>query len=218
MKVERGWAYPDIDDFMVHEMKDDGSYQAGHLRLALAHVTDWSCAVDGGAHVGTWSKPMSAKFAKVLAFEPSKDTVEALKANMQAFGCTNVEIHHAALGATAGAITMRLDGRAASLKNTGGRYAAKSVAGDVQVPRVTIDSLNLPTLGFLKLDVEGSEPYALEGALDTLARCRPIVLFENKKLWQQHFGLAADAPHQILTAAGYREIVHASCDVIWGPA
>lgn len=212
MKYDRGWAYPDVDDFMHHEMKDDGTYQASHLAIALKYVTDWSCALDGGGHVGTWARPMAAKFARVIAAEPSPDTFEALEVNMIAFGCANVELMNVALGAVPGSVTMQLDGRAAELKNTGGRYVAEAEKG---IPRITIDSLNLSSLGFLKLDVEGSEPLALLGARATLKRCRPIVLFENKGLWRR-FGLAPDAPQQILTKAGYQQLEKAGCDLIWG--
>jgi FkbM family methyltransferase len=215
--MERGWAYPDADHFMAAEMHDDGSYQGSHLAMALAHVTDWSCAVDGGAHVGTWSRPMAAKFARVLAIEPSPDTCEALTENMRLFDCANVEIHNVALGAESGRVTMALDARAAELQNTGGRYVQEAVNGSVSIPRITLDSLELPTCGFLKLDIEGSEPLALLGARKTLKRCRPIVLFENKKFWRR-YGLPDEAPQDVLLRARYRPLERAGCDLIWGPA
>jgi FkbM family methyltransferase len=217
MRIERGWAYPDADHFMAAEMHDDGSYQGSHLAMALAHVTDWSCAVDGGAHVGTWSKPMAAKFARVLAIEPSPDTCEALTENMRLFDCTNVEIHNVALGAESGRVTMHLDPRAVALQNTGGRYVQDAVNGSVSIPRITLDSLDLRACGFLKLDIEGSEPLALAGARKTLKRCRPIVLFENKNLWLRH-GLSVQTPQEVLVRAGYRQLAKAGCDLIWGPA
>ncbi len=214
MKTIHGWAYPDVDDFMWREMKADGSYQAGNLTRALAHVTDWSIACDGGAHVGTWTKPLSARFARVIAVEPSPDTFEALAANMQAFGCRNVEIHQVALGATVGRVSIApLDARPAAMQNTGARYVREGGT----IPRVRIDDWHLPTLGFLKLDIEGSEVFALEGARATLTRCRPIVLFENKGFWYWHYQLPKNAPHVLLTSLGYRFLEQAGKDEIWGP-
>lgn len=217
MKTRYGWAFPDADEFMANEIHEDGTYQFGHLRVALQYVTDWSVACDVGAHVGTWSKPLAAKFARVVAFEPSQDTFESLAENMRVFGCSNVELHNVALGAEPGAVTMVLDARAATLQNTGGRHVQEAVNGSVSIPRITLDSLNLESCGFLKLDIEGSEPLALMGARKTLKRCRPIVLFENKKLWLRH-GLSEVDPQAILTRSGYRQLERASCDLIWGPA
>jgi FkbM family methyltransferase len=209
-----GWAFPDADEFMAAEMKPDGRYQSGHLDAAMRHVTDRTVAIDGGAHVGTWSRLLNQLFTRVIAVEPSADTFEALMVNMKAFGCSHVEPWHCALGAEPGYVTMApLEPRAEAMKNTGARF----VQDGTEIPRLTIDSMGLETLGFLKLDIEGSEPLALEGARATLLRCRPIVLFENKGFWKHRYGLAADAPHQVLASVGYRELEIAGCDRIWGP-
>lgn len=213
MKIVKGWAYPDIDEFMSGEMKDDGTYQAGHLRLALNFVTDWSIAVDGGAHVGTWSRLLSEAFARVIAVEPSVDTFEALCANMRRFNCQNVELVNEAIGATVGKIQMILDGPQAIRKNTGGRY----VRPGGEIPIRPLDAYALPTLGFLKLDIEGSEPAALEGARETIARCRPIICFENKKLCKR-YDRKGNASQAILESYGYRLFAPAGADEIWGPA
>ena len=214
MKHVFGWAFPDADAFMVREMKPDGHYQFGHLEAALTHVTEFSIGIDAGAHVGTWSRPMAARFARVIAVEPSPDTCDCLTVNMAAFGCTNVEIHQAALGAEAGFVEMApLDPRAEALQNTGARF----VQDGGSIPRERIDDWHLETCGFLKLDIEGSEPAALEGARETLHRCRPIVLFENKGFWRHRYGRPIDAPQQILTSVGYRELAVVGCDRIWGP-
>ncbi|MES2341723.1 MAG: FkbM family methyltransferase [Pseudomonadota bacterium] len=217
MKEVNGWAFPDIDEFMAGEMKADGTYQASHLRLALKHVTDLGVAVDGGAHVGTWSRLMARAFGQVIALEPSADTHECLVENMRRFGCPNVEVRQVALGAVAGLSAMVLDGPQLERKNTGGRYVAPASAkGDRTVRVETLDSWSLPSLGFLKLDVEGSEPLALMGARATLARCRPIVLFESKGLCRR-YGLKPAAAQDVLASCGYRELEIAGCDRVWGP-
>jgi hypothetical protein len=40
---------------------------------------------------------------------------------------------------------------------------------------ITIDSLGLDNVSFIKFDVEGSELSALEGAKDTINRFRPVM-------------------------------------------
>lgn len=212
MKQMHGWAFPDADEFMAHEMKADGTYQAGHLRVALNYVTDFSLAIDGGAHVGTWTRLLSQAFERVIAAEPSPDTFEALAANMAAFSCFNVDLRPVALGATVGLVQMALEGRAADMRNTGGRFVQDG--GDIPVER--IDDWNLPSCGFIKLDVEGSEPLALEGARETIVRCKPIVLFENKGFCRR-YGLRPDATQAVLTSLGYQELAIVKCDRIWGP-
>lgn len=71
------------------------------------------------------------------------------------------------------------------------------------VPVVSLDSLSLPALHLLKLDVEGGELAALRGSLHTLARLAPYVYFENDSM--------DPTPVELLEAAapGYRCYLHA---------
>lgn len=216
MKVHEasGLAFPDLDDFMVRECEDDGGYQRTHLEAALRYVTAFTCAIDGGAHVGTWSLLLARQFARVIAIEPSADTFECLQRNLALRGCGNVEARQIALGAAVGVAGMALDPANAARKNTGARRLANGTSVRVE----TIDSWQLETVGFLKLDIEGSEPFALEGAVETLKRCRPIVLFENKRLWSRYYGRPKDAVERILTACRYRHCATVVHDAIWSPA
>jgi methyltransferase, FkbM family len=213
MKVVRNVAFPDADTFMAGELDLDGSYQLSHLVAAMRHVTNWTCAVDGGAHIGTWSVVMSRAFQRVIAAEPSPDTFECLAWNLFQTGCVNVEIRPVALGQQAGTVAMHLTADQAARGNTGARFIRPG--GTIAVE--TIDSWALPSLGFLKLDVEGSEHAALCGAEATLRRCRPVVLFENKWLWTKTYGLPKDVVAQLLTACGYRFAEQVSRDQIWVP-
>lgn len=211
MKMVHGWAFPDADDFMAAQMGENGEYQRSHLDEALKYVPGWGIAVDGGAHVGTWSKLLAARFARVLAFEPSADTFDCLVYNMR--DLSNVELHPQALGKEAGWVSMTLEGfeKAIAAKNTGARFTKPGA--DAQ--RVTLDSLELPGLDFLKLDIEGGEVEALEGARCTLKAYHPVVLFEDKNHWKR-YGYGRKAPHDILTSLGARHLVRAGMDEIWG--
>jgi len=44
------------------------------------------------------------------------------------------------------------------------------------LPAVTLDSLGLERLDFMKLDVEGAELHVLDDARETFERCVPILL------------------------------------------
>jgi hypothetical protein len=46
----------------------------------------------------------------------------------------------------------------------------------------TLDSLKLGKVDFIKLDVEGSEPLALQGASEVLAHCKPVIACEVNTL------------------------------------
>lgn len=213
MQFVNGLAFPEADRFMVNELKADGTYQIENLLEGLKHVTNFDCAIDGGAHIGTWSKVMAEKFGKVIAVEPSADTFEALAWNLAQAGIDNVDIKKVALGDAPGTVRMDLTADQAERANTGARFTQPGGT----IPVETIDSWNLPSLGFLKLDIEGSEFVALRGAVQTLKRCKPIVLFENKFLWTRNFGLPKNVVAKLLEGIGYRFIAQVSRDQVWGP-
>jgi FkbM family methyltransferase len=211
MKIVNGWAFPDEDEFMASQMSPDGTYQLSHLTGAIAHCKKFELALDGGAHIGTWSKVLAEKFETVIAVEPSVDTYECLIHNIGRIG--NIDFHNIALGKEPGKIKMTLEGfqRAIDLKNTGARFTRDG--GDID--RVTIDSLELRALDFLKLDIEGGEVDALLGGAETLVKYKPVVLFEDKYLWKR-YGYARNKPHEILASLGASKITRLSMDEVWG--
>lgn len=212
MKTVHGWAYPDADQFMAAQMSPSGEYQADHLAKALSFVTDFSCAIDGGAHVGTWARLMAKRFTEVIAVEPSADSYQALLWNLETHNCANVVAKRVALGSRVGRVAMRIDSDHRKIGNTGAAYI--TMGDDVSLE--PIDLWELPSLGFVKLDIEGSEFAALAGAIETLRRCRPVVLFENKHFGRR-YGLTQEAPRELLTSLGYGLRAKISADEIWTP-
>ena len=214
MTRHHGWAFPAVDRLMAAELTRVGTYQQSHLDAALRWVTQHGTAIDGGAHVGTWSRQLALVFRQVIAFEPAADTFACLVENMHDQAAHNVTCHQAALGAHPGFVHMTMTAKDVARGNTGGRLV---VHGGGDVPVVTLDSLALGDVGFVKLDVEGSEPMAILGATETLQRCRPVVLVEDKGHWVTHYGLPTSAVRDLLTAQSYRLAETVGCDQVWVP-
>lgn len=210
MKLVKGLAMPAWDEFMVKIVPDDGRYQHENLEAAVAHCAQRRTVIDGGAHVGMWSRTFAGMFDRVIAFEPAPDTFACLRYNVEA---ANVEFRNQALGAKPGRIHMTLKGFEGTLreKNSGARYVAEGG----KIERIAIDSLDLTDLDLLKMDIEGSEVEALQGARKTLMRCRPVVLFESKSEWVRR-GFEKDAPHEFLTKLGAVKFEKVGIDEIWG--
>ena len=144
------------------------------LRIALVSglIPDRSVAIDGGAHVGSWSEALAEHFGKVIAFEPEPESFRALCANMGEL--RNVECRNEALLEEAGRVDV-LAPRPKRQQLTS-RIVERSKSGAIRC--IAIDDLNLVQCGLIKLDLEGSEPLALEGARRTIMRCRPALIVE----------------------------------------
>ena len=178
--------------------------------LAADIITDWSVAIDGGAHVGTWSDVLAERFQRVIAFEPTEETFGYLTENMAPNA--NVECRNEALMDS----IARVDVHQPRPKRTTltARFVRKNKAGDVRC--VTIDSLGLTSCGLIKLDLEGAEALALAGASKTIKRCKPVLVIEIGGLLKR-FGVDPEAIHKKVLKYGYRETFRSGVDRIYAP-
>ncbi|HWB33946.1 MAG TPA: FkbM family methyltransferase [Candidatus Paceibacterota bacterium] len=136
------------------------------MTAVLPYVHDFGVCVQAGGNVGVWPLALAGRFARVYTFEPEALNYKCLTRNTAG---KNIIAARAALGATAGSTGLNFNPH-----NTG----AHRLEGGGDIPVTTIDSLELPTCGLIWLDVEGYELFALEGARETIAHCRPAIVLE----------------------------------------
>ena len=138
-------------------------------------------ALDIGANDGMTSLLLSRRFGKVHSFEPNAAIAEPWRSLVP----SNVQLHCIALSNnSAGALLYVpvVKGREyhgwASLGIPGVDQPFQSI--EVSVRCVGLDALNLDEdIDFVKIDVEGHEIEVLEGANNTLSRCRPWIVIET---------------------------------------
>ncbi|MGH6680368.1 MAG: FkbM family methyltransferase, partial [Bradyrhizobium sp.] len=65
-----------------------------------------------------------------------------------------------------------------------------------------IDAMQLPRVDLIKLDVEGMELEALEGARITIERCRPVMLVETIKSDDKALRSFLEQSGYVVVAAG----------------
>ncbi len=91
----------------------------------------------------------------------------------------HVHCIQAAVGQAPGQVLVPvLDSEAAN--NFGGLAAAGHESGE-EVPLVTLDGMALSQCALCKIDVEGMELQVLQGEVETIERCRPILYVENDR-------------------------------------
>ncbi len=171
------WIFPASETEMVGWMRAtnhlvDGrlTYQYPKYAEALNWVKDRKRAVDVGAHIGLWSYWMAKDFQIVEAFEPMPEHRECFTLNVTA---ENVRLHYCALGALPGKVFLKNFTMGAS-GDTG--ISTEGTPAEMQ----RLDEFAFKDVSLLKIDCEGYELHVLKGAEDTLRRCKPCVVVEQK--------------------------------------
>lgn len=201
------------------------TYQLHKLEAALGFLPAdrRRVAVDVGAHVGLWSMWLVSAFEHLHAFEPVPLHAELFERNVVARNCT---LHRMALGDRAGRVSLSVppdqtghahiaDGARAHHQRGGG-LGPESWAHISGVPIGTLDGLGLDRVDFIKVDVEGYELAVLKGARETLLRCRPVLVVEQKDNDRSVYGGTRDEALAWLAALGARRLKVISGDYILG--
>lgn len=164
--------FPDGDrHFTGKNRKGDAvhvDYQYDRLERAYHHITDYTVAVDAGAHVGLLTRKLAERFKTVYAFEPDPANFACLCENTRHL--PNVLQVQAALGAEAGRVSLD--------RGDGTNSGDVCVRGGDEVPVVPLDSYELPDLGLIKIDVQGYERQVLEGARQLIQAFAPVMIVE----------------------------------------
>ena len=159
----------------------NGVYEPDTVAFIREALRPGMTFVDVGANVGQYSLIASERVGptgRVHAFEPHPTMFEVLRRNLDRNGCTNVVVQSAAVGAADGVAVLAI-GRTSNYGATS--LATGSFGGkDVLVPMVSLDSYcaqcAIERIDVMKIDIEGAELPALEGARAMLRASKDLVI------------------------------------------
>jgi FkbM family methyltransferase len=164
--------------------------------LADAYPRSGRLFVDVGANVGQWTKPLAVNYERVIAIEPDPRACAQLETNLP----KNVRVMRKAVWSTEGVHTLNIfsSTRHGSIVRETADEQSGPRQGHLEVETITLDSLNLEGVDFVKVDTEGAEYEILKGAIQTLKRSHPKLLIEihNKE--------NGEAIPQFLSSLGYQ--------------
>jgi FkbM family methyltransferase len=191
-----------------------GLYERELRESVLSQLRSGDVFVDVGANVGFWSLPAAARGATVISFEPNPYAAGLLRWNASLNTGVGVELREKAVGSGAGELNLyAFDLEAGSSMTTANRAALPTLAAEwgagsdeieaITVPVVTLDD-ELESVDVLKIDVEGHEEHALQGARRVLTELRPrLVVIELIGTTFGHEGNCPERTAALLNDYGY---------------
>jgi FkbM family methyltransferase len=172
-------------DYIIHDWR-------AYFHLIAKWVVETKVVVQAGGNCGLYPLYYAEMFDRVFTFEPDPMNFHCLAAN-----CTNSKIIKFNTGLADTPQFVKIgnpDPTNVGMARVGG--------GDTVVYCITIDSLNLPALSLLHLDVEGCEYEVLLGAKETIKKFRPPVAVEVTRSGHEIRQLMAELDYVIVSEYG----------------
>lgn len=163
--------------------------------------------IHAGTFFGDFLPALASVANHVWAFEPNPANHECARETIKRNSLENVSLLHAALSDAGGDVRLKVKGTFGRDLGGASRLVASSDVRAISVPAVRIDDAvpGSAQVTVLHLDVEGHETLALTGAMETIRRCRPIIVLETD--------VSGDLK-SALKALGYRRRGHVGVNTI----
>lgn len=140
--------------------------------------------LDIGAHRGLysyWLSKLVGHAGTVHAFEPQPEMINEIERAKRWFNLNNLHIHSIALSSKRGKARLKRG----FVGNGGASIEMRdSIGEEIEIDTISLDekveSDNIRSISFIKCDVEGHELSVFEGAVVTLEKQKPTLLFEAR--------------------------------------
>lgn len=178
-----------------------GRYERPKMEFFRRHLKPGMTFVDVGANLGDFSLVASrlvGNSGRVISFEPDPGNCQWLRESIAKNELANVELREEALSNTEGQATFFLGDVSGWHTLKGGQLQHEK--GRITVATRRLDSLGLDRIDVMKIDVEGAELEVLQGAHESLRRCRPLLLIDL----HPHMGADVAAVAAMLRELGYQ--------------
>lgn len=162
--------------------------------------------IDCGANIGVFTIKAATLVGPnglVIAIEPGVESIRRLRHNIALNGFTNVRVIEKVISDEEGIFR---------LYHIGGGPVAYSMVGYEgaefeEVQAITLDKLikelQIDRLDCLKIDVEGAEPLVISGAIESIRRFHPKIIFEANSEGTKRSGRKSNAVWNMLQKLGY---------------
>lgn len=181
------------------------------MKFILHYLKPGDNFLDIGANAGVYTILAAAcvgENGSVDAFEPMDTTARWIEGQISLNKLRNVEVHRLAAGDKEQIVEFGY-ARDSSMMHM--KRAGEPADTAVRVQSVRLDSFKpRKHYAMAKMDIEGAEPLALQGAANKLRHANPPVWLLELAGYSQHYGMRSDEVLDLLRSAGYDCAVYAS--------
>lgn len=179
------------NDLIAKHLMANGEYEPEVVQIAHSLIThNVGCVLDIGANIGTFVIPLAAEFRHrdFYCYEVQPKIFALLEENIRLNKLTNIITSEYGFGAEKQQLTVTVPDYSREM-NVGAfslddevrrnQYEVTTEGEEVTIYLRPLDSCNFPSIGLIKIDVEGMEQAVIAGGLETLKKNNyPPIIFE----------------------------------------
>jgi FkbM family methyltransferase len=198
---------PAADLVLVPHLLDHRSWEPHLTRYLTLNLKSTDVFMDVGANFGYFTVICAPLVKRVVAFEPVSITYKYCKENISLNGLTNVDLYQFGLWHEDKTSYIRIDSSnlmsSSISQDTHDSYGdpIRCMSLDNMIRR---DELHLIRLDIVKMDIEGAEPFALNGMVKAIMKFRPKILMELNRPALQRFGKTVDDIWEFFSNISYK--------------
>lgn len=192
------------DDVIARHMRAGKVFEPEVVEIARRYITPGSAAIDVGANFGQMALMFAGMGARVYAIEAQKVVHDILCKNVAANQANVTPVFHAAF--TESGKTLHFPKPDFEAWGAYGSYnlPLDATSGD-PVDTIRIDDLDIAEpVSFMKVDVQGCDLFAMQGATATIAKNRMPILFEFEQRFQEEYHTSFQDYVAFVDAIGYK--------------
>jgi FkbM family methyltransferase len=183
------YVYPILNNLTTYVLLEQGDwFEQDDLDFFRKLVQPTDRVLDLGANVGVYAISAAKRMndlGKVVAVEPSRTTCQLLRKSTSSF--SNVQVIQGAVSNKNGTGTLiKIDSPEFTQLNVGGE---QNDTVDVYTLDCISSMAKCDGFDIIKMDIEGHELLAIEGAKQTIGEKSPIILYEIKEDNKYHIEL-----------------------------
>lgn len=208
-----------------------GSWEPGTWEEMKELLPEGGTFIDVGAHHGYYSLKAARAMGpsgSVISIEPNPSAIARLETNRELSGLNDqITIVPVAVSDTAGTLDLfvneAVNTGASSLSAENARSGAyeEGQLHSVPVPVARLDDIlagqNVQRVDLIKMDIEGAEFLALNGARQILEEFHPALILETGDDLLRNMGSSEAELRQWLDSAGYHEVGVRDENTVWRP-
>lgn len=162
--------------------------------------------IHAGGNIGIYALEFAKRAKNVYVFEPANENFSTL--SMNCASKDNIYLYKAALGNEHKPINVINE----TDDQQCGAWKVSNTLGSI--PTLMIDDLALNEVSIIHLDIEGYELFALQGATETIKRCKPLIAVELLSHSNQ-YNYSEDELIDYITTLGYNSYIRYANEIMF---